>query len=318
MAEKLDLESRRRRAQERIKARNTKQRRKVALLSGVLLGFVSISITLFLNKKVGISIISFFLVTGLFFLYIHFRGKLKETAKIRKMEDSFPDFLQLMSSNLRAGMTIDKAMMLSSRPEFEPLDKEIISVGKDIATGKTIRASLLDMSKRIKSEKIEKTILLILSGIQSGGNIAILLEETATNTREREFVEKRAASNVLMYLIFIFIAASCGAPILFSLSTILVETLTTILSTLPDMQTTGISMPFTLSSISISITFIIYFSVVFIVMTNVLASRIIGLVNKGEESYGLRYLPYMLLISLGIFFVIRMFLAGYIKGFFGT
>src|SRR4030042_1953205 len=115
-------------------------------------------------------------------------------------------------------MTIDKALLLSSRKEFAPLDEEILLLGKEIITGKEIMQALHDMSLRIKSDKIRKTLELVISGIRSGGNISILLEETAVNMRERNFIEKKSASNVLMYVIFIFFAVAIGAPLLFGLS----------------------------------------------------------------------------------------------------
>jgi len=318
MPKKVEIELRRRRAEERIKRRKLGERRKLIFLTGLLLGFVSISITLFLNKTIGLAGVSFFIVTGIFFLYFNLKGRLSASIKITKMEDSFPDFLQLMASNLRAGMTIDRAMLLSARPEFDPLDKEILSLGKDIATGKSIRNALLDMSQRTKSERIEKTILLILSGIQAGGNIAVLLEETASNMRERGFVEKKAASNVLMYLIFIFVATAVGAPVLFSLSSVLVETVTGILETLPVVEASDMAVqaPMMFSRVNISVSFVIYFSLAFIVVTNVLSSRILGLVSKGDESQGLKYLPFMLALSIGIFFMVRVLLSGVISSMF--
>lgn len=301
--------------QKKTKTREEREKKKILVLTGILFGMIVTAVLIFLNKTLALSFVSFFVVSGLFFLYFYLRNKLREAGKIKKIESAFPDFLQLMASNLRAGMTIDKAMLISSRPEFAPLDKEILIVGKDIATGRDIEAALLDMSKRIKSEKISKTVLLIISGIRAGGNLAILLEETATNMRERSFVEKRAASSVLMYVIFIFLASSVGAPVLFSLSSVLVETLTNLLSGIPAVET-SMNVPFTLSSVNISVNFIKYFSLVFIIVTNILASLVLGLVSKGEEREGLKYLIPMLAISIIIFFAIRFSLSGVLAGLF--
>ena len=293
-----------------------KNRMKKRLLISIVAAILISTLILLFNKNWIIFVISFFVIIALFFLYFYFKAKLKESARIKKIEEVFPDFLQLMSSNLRAGITIDRAMLLSSKEEFYPLNEEILKAGKDIATGKSIEFSLLEMSKRIKSERIEKTILLILAGIRAGGNLAILLEETASNMREKGFVEKRAASNVLMYVIFVFIAVSVGAPILFSLSNILVETLTKLLSGIPAVET-SMNLPFTMSSISISINFIKYFSIIFIIVTDVLASLVLGLINKGEEKEGIKYLIPLLIISITIFFAVRIFLSGFVSGLFG-
>ncbi len=308
------------------KKRGTIERRRIIeklknkknIVIGFFSGLIASSILLLIYKSLIISIIGLFAVFGLFFLIIYFRLKLRDAAKIKKIESVFPDFLQLMASNLRAGITIDKAILLSSRPEFAPLDREILNVGKDIATGKSIEISLLEMSKRIRSEKIEKTVFLIISGIRAGGNLAILLEGTSRSMREREFVEKKAASNVLMYIIFIFVATSVGAPILFSLSSLLVETLTMTLSSVPSLgDLTYAGLPFTLSSINISINFIKYFSLVFIIVTDILAALVLGLISKGEERQGLKYIGPMIIISVVLFFIVRFTLSGFVKGLVG-
>ncbi len=250
----------------------------------------------------------------LIFVYFYFLNQLAKYKRIKKMEDVFPDFLQLMSSNLRAGITIDRSMLLSVREEFDPLDKEIHKTGREIATGKSMETALLNMAQRIGSEKIQKTVLLIISGMRAGGNLATLLEQTGTNMREMDFIEKKAASNVLMYVIFIFVAVSVGAPALFALSTILVETLTTLLAGIPEAE--SVALPFTLSSISVSVTFIKYFALTFIVVIDILAALVLGLVSKGEEKEGIKYLVPILGISLAIFFVIRFFLSRFMVGLF--
>ena len=232
------------------------------------------------------------------------------------MESVFPDFLQLMASNLRAGITIDKALLLSSRKEFAPLDIEINQLGKDLVTGKQIDNALKEMAERINSESIKKITSIIISGIRSGGDIAVLLEQTAINMKERNFVEKKSASNVLMYVIFIFFAIAVGAPVLFALSSVLVEVLTNILSNLPSLES-SVSLPFTLTKITISVNFITYFSLIFLIMTDILGSLVIGLVRMGEEKEGMKYVFPLILISVTIFFVVKYFLLSYFSGLVG-
>ena len=250
----------------------------------------------------------FFVLEILFYFWI----SLKASTRIKQIEDVFPDFIQLMSSNLRAGMTVDHSFLSSARPELAPLDGEILRTGKEIATGQDIVAAFKNMADRINSEKINKIISLIISGLKAGGNIATLLETTASNMREKEFLEKRAASNVLMYVIFIFIAIGAGAPVLFGLSSILVEIIIKLTAQLPSVSSTQMALPFTLASIGLSPTFIIYFSLVFLIVVDIVSSLVIGLVNKGDEKYGLRYMFPLILLSIGIFFGVRLFLYSFL------
>ena len=282
--------------------------RKRGVIAGVAALFIGLAVYLiygnFISTLAGLAV-GFVVV-----LYSSkFVDSLRTSARIKKIENVFPDFLQLVASNLRAGMTVDRAMLLSARPEFEPLDKEILQSGRDISTGKPIGFALKAMAKRIDSEKISKTLSIILSGIRTGGNLAILLEETSRNMRKRDFVEKKAASQVLMYTIFIFLAVSIFAPGLFSLSGVLVGTMTDLMGGVnPDSLPQNI--PISFSSVNISVDFIFYFSVLFIVAMDIMASLVLGLVSKGNEKEGLRYLPIMLLLSLSIFFGLGKILGG--------
>ena len=293
-------------------------RKRLSGIFGVLFAlFIGVLIVV-IKRNVIVSVVGVFAFLVLFFSFLRVRSFLNKSTRVRKMETSFPDFLQLVAGNLRAGITIDKAILISARKEFDPLDKEIMRVGKDITTGRSTEIALSDMGKRIGSEKIKKTILLINSGLRSGGNLAILLERTASNMRERGFVEKRAASNVLMYEIFIFVAVAIGAPALFALSTILVQTMGGMMSSSPELEGTiaNLNVPVSFSKISVSLNFIIYYSVAFIVSIGFLSSLVIGLVSKGNEKYGLKYLIPIWLIGLSIFFLIRFLLSGFVSGLF--
>ncbi|MDP4039656.1 MAG: type II secretion system F family protein, partial [Candidatus Pacearchaeota archaeon] len=290
--------------------------RKKMIKIGIIASIIISAIFFLIYRNLYSLIISFIGTFIIIQVYFIFKAKLKESERIKKMEDVFPDFIQLMSSNLRAGLTVDRALLLSSRKEFSPLDKEILQVGKDLLTGREMSIALKEMGERTKSEKIKKTIMLITSGIRSGGNLAIILEETASNMRERNFIEKKAASNVLMYAIFIFFAVSIGAPILFGLSAVLVEVLKSLLASVPKVEV-ATNLPFTLTEISISTNFITYFAIVFLIVTDILAALVLGLVNKGEEKEGLKYAPVIIVLSIVIFIIIKISLSGYFSGLLG-
>jgi len=286
------------------------------ILSFIFFDLVITSLVFLYKKNIILSIVTFLGIILLSMIYKILKKKLNEAARIKEMEATFPDFLQLVSSNLRAGMTIDRALILSAREEFAPLDKEIKSVGKDIVTGKELGLALNDMAKRTKSDKIEKTVGLIVRGLRSGGNLSILLEQISGNMRERDYMEKKASSNVLMYVIFIFFAVAFGAPVLFGLSSIMVEVLTDMVANVPDMGS-SIQTSFTIQEVNISVDFVIYFSLVFMIVIDILASLILGLVHKGKEKEGIKFIPPILIISLTIYFVVRIFLSNFMSGFFG-
>ena len=266
-----------------------------------------ISLPLFFFLKINLLIsLGLFFILNIFFFY---KVNLKATARVRQMELVFPDAISLMSSNLRAGITIENAFLLAARPEFAPLDKAILKTGKEISTGKEVIVSLKKMSDEISSEKISKVIELIISGLKAGGNIADLLEETSRNMKEKEIIEKKTASTILMYVIFIFVAVSIGAPVLFGLSTVLVEIVISLAEKTPELTGAQTSMAISFSKVSLSVNFIIYFSLMFLVTIDFISCFVIGIVNKGEGKTGLKYFIPILATSLSIFFIIRIVLS---------
>ncbi len=289
------------------------KKRIIALVVSLIVGALAGT----LKQSISASALWFIGTLVVILVYQVMKVRLEEYSRIKKMENAFPDFLQLMASNLRAGMPTDHALLMSARKEFDPLDKEIIKLGKELMTGRDIENAMFDMGQRTHSQKIQRTISLILSGLKSGGNIAVLLEETASNARERYFIQQRAASNVLMYVIFIFAAITVGAPGLFGLSTVLVEVLTNVLSTIPEVQT-SVNLPFTMSRVDISTSFVIYFSVAFLTAIDLVGALVLGLVTKGEEKEGTKYIIPILSVSLAVFFSVRIVLLKYFAEFFNV
>ena len=107
-----------------------------------------------------------------------------------------------------------------------------------------------------------------------------------------------------------------GKAIVCLLSSVLVEILTSILISLPDGGT-SVNLPFTLASINISLNFIVYFSILFMIVTDVLASMVLGLVSKGEEKEGVKFIIPIIAIGLVVYFIARVILLKYFSGVFG-
>ena len=274
---------------------------------------------LLLGRLIPMPLLLLFILLFVFFeAAAYFYLLLRADTKARIVEGVLPDALQLMASNLRAGLTTDRALLLSARPEFGPLQHEINEVGKKITMGDDISTSLMLMTERIRSEHLRKTLLLIVVGLKSGGELASLLEQTAENLRQQRFVEEKIRSSVMMYVFFIFAAVAIGSPLLFGLSSFLVEVLKSNISSLSLPETSySSSMPLSFSEVSLSSEFVMFFSIISLVTSSVMGSFILGLIGKGKETRGIRYIPILILISLGMFFLTRAGIRNMLGGLFG-
>lgn len=284
-------------------------------------GFLfALASSFFVSLKFEFSLLLVFLIIFASFEILFYMWLvLKADKKSKFVETVLPDVLQLMSSNLRAGMTTDRALLLSAREEFGAFAVELNRLGKEISTGKEIDVALLDLASRIKSEKLEKTVFLLTSGIRSGGQLSDLLDQTANNLRRQKVVDEKIRSNVLMYVIFIFVAVGIGAPVLFGLSSYLVEVLTKNLSLIevPSESALTSSLPFALTKVSITVEFVIGFAILSLVTSSIMGAMVLGLISKGGAKYGVRLIPILIIVSISIFFIVRGLIAGLLGGVFG-
>ncbi|MEM2784948.1 MAG: hypothetical protein QXE93_02250, partial [Candidatus Pacearchaeota archaeon] len=82
-----------------------------------ILGIVAFIFVFFFLKwfyAIACGVAMFFIVLGLFELLLN----LKADARAKEAEAALPDALQLMATNLRAGLTTEKALLVSAREEF--------------------------------------------------------------------------------------------------------------------------------------------------------------------------------------------------------
>lgn len=245
-----------------------------------------------------------FSITQLFLYFILFVAADK---RAKEIEGYLPDALTLISANLRAGMTVDKAIWSATRPEFGPLEEELSELGRDVVGGKTFSEALVAMGKRVKSDIVKQTIKLIDEGIISGGGMENLLREIAQDIRTAERLKDEIKANVAMYVIFMFFAAVLAAPLLFGLSSKLIEMSGMIREPIKEVPAGGIpgspiKVPISIVQMITPDQILIFFVAEIIIITT-FSGLALGLIQEGSEKRGLRYIPILILIGLVIFFM---------------
>ena len=245
------------------------------------------------------------LTAGVIAPYIIFT--LVSESRKKRMEAVLPDILMLASANIKSGLTIDRAILFAARPEFGELGLEFKKVAFEIYGGDDLDKSFRKLTTRIKSSILERTINLLLEGLRSGGAVAKLLEETATDIKNTEMLQREIRSSVMMYTIFIFMAAVLGAPALFAISNFLITSSSSmwddqIGSGMDDVPNTGF---LSISAPQMNIESFGYFSIVTIIITTFFSGMLISLIQTGKIRNGVKYIPIFMSVSLVLFFIIK-------------
>ncbi|NYZ78591.1 type II secretion system F family protein [Candidatus Micrarchaeota archaeon] len=270
-------------------------------IAGLLFSWVILEITaagiLFL---IALACFAFILFT--LYIVLHFRVEDRK----RRIENVLPDALQLIAANIRAGLTPLAALRTAARPEFGPLEEEIRYVTAKSLGIESFTDALMEMSKRIKSEILERTVALFIVSMRSGGSLAVLLENAADDILEGQELKRQLIAGTNMYIVFIFFAVLIGMPALLSISIEFVELISSLqqLSAGPSFSSeVGLVMGTPLSP-----DFLFNVSIVTIILTSLTVSMLIGVIHDGKELNGLRYTLYLLVLSIIVFLLMHFYI----------
>lgn len=135
-----------------------------------------------------------------------------------QIERNLPDVLQLVSANMRAGMTVEEAIGRAASAEMGELGRSLARINIELQTGASLPEALTKMADSVRSESLQKAIRLVVEGHQLGGQMAQLLHDIALTLREVQQLRSQMKSALMAYAIFIFIGATLAAPALFAVT----------------------------------------------------------------------------------------------------
>lgn len=235
--------------------------------------------------------------------------------RTKQVEEVLPDFLQLTSANISAGMPIDRALWFAIRPHFGVLAKEIEDVAKETLSGEDLADSLKKFVGRYDSVLLKRSIALLLEGLDAGGELADLLNKIALNLQELKIMKKEMAASVTTYAIFITFASIVIAPILFALSSQLVQIIITIVGSL-DLGGGGMMASFSPSTDVAIVGRFRTYSLLMLGVTGMMSAAIIGVIKKGRVKEAVKDMPIYIAVALIIFWLAYKGLGVMFAGFF--
>ena len=127
----------------------------------------------------NLNLIILLVIVAIPYLLLYLILLLKIDAREREIEKNLPDFLQLASANIRAGMTIDQALWFAIREQYGILAKEMKQVAKENFSGTPLTQAFSKLKDKYRSKILKRAMVLIIEGLNSGGKMAEILERVA-------------------------------------------------------------------------------------------------------------------------------------------
>ncbi len=221
------------------------------------------------------------------------------------IEEVLPDFLQLTSANIRAGMPIDKALWFAVRPRFGILAKEIEDVAKKTLSGENLHKALVDFAHKYDSAVLLRSVSLLNEGMEAGGDVGDLLNKIAINIHDLRSMKKEMSAKVVTYAIFITFASIIAAPALFGLSHELLNVVQAIagdVSAATEGQALSVAgLSVNISNTNIRIEDYRIFAYVSLIATAFFSAIIVSIIRKGNIKEDIHLIPLFIVCSLLIF-----------------
>ncbi len=235
------------------------------------------------------------------------------------VEKVLPDVLTMISQNMIAGMTVYNSLWIAARPEFGPLAFEIQTVARETLGGEAFEKSLLNMSERINSYKLSRSVKLMIQGMRSGGELPTVLQEIANDIRAEQNLFKRMSAQTTSQAMFIIFALLIGAPLLFASSLQFVTIFNKIYEKVGYDSSGASSMPvqsgmITLQKLPITTNFFFQYAVIVLFVLGLFGALLIGLIKSGKLSSGVPLMPLLVLLSILIFLGMNTLLGSFFKG----
>jgi flagellar protein FlaJ len=232
--------------------------------------------------------------------------------RTKELEEVLPDFLQLASSNIAAGMPIDRALWYAIRPNFGVLAKEMEDVAKATMAGEDLEVCLVRLTEKYDSTVLKRSISILIEGLHAGGEMADLLNKIALNIDEMKIMKKEMAANVTTYAIFITFASVVIAPFLFALSTELLSIIIKITGTLnlqgsSSVLSIGAPDPNAVANFKI-------FSIFMLLISTVFSACIVSVIKRGNIMEGIKTIPVYAAVAIAIYYFSLFVLSGMFSG----
>jgi Flp pilus assembly protein TadB len=271
----------------------------------------------FTKALINYYLISLLTAIGIVVFYVYSTIILKKNKRKKELEGVLADYLQLVATNLNAGMPIDQAMWYAVRERFGILAKEVEIIARKVMGGEDLEQALIEFTYKYDSEILKRSIMLLIEGLKSGGELSSLVDKISWNIKQSQILEKEINAETTTYTIFIVAASIIIAPFLYALSHRIIIVMSDIMNKINLKSISGLTsnlpLNFTAGDI-ISVSDFKIFIFINLFMTSIFCAMIISLIKTGKIKEGLKLMPIYLVISFVLFLLMSIILTSAFKG----
>jgi archaellum biogenesis protein FlaJ (TadC family) len=249
----------------------------------------------------GIQLLLVFIVCFMIYFFLDIRVY----KRTKEIESKLADFLVLVSTNLKGGLSLEQGLWAAIRPEFGLLAEEMTLVSKRVMTGNDLTEALNEFIEKYNSPLLQRNFSLIIGEVETGGKIVVVIDKVIESLKKMKALKDEMSASAVSYMIFIGVIVLAVAPALFALAYRLLFIITSFTSSIgSSMSGTGIANSINFNT-DVDTGLFKNFSIWALATISIFSSMIISIINKGDIKGGLKYIPAFTIVSI-VFYLIFM------------
>lgn len=156
----------------------------------------------------------YLVIVMMLYLFILYYPQIKDQRSYGDLNQELPYALRHMGIELKAGRGLHDAMVTIRDADYGSLSREFARVLEEIKYGKSTEDSLLEMSHRVKSDGLTRSVHQIIGTLRVGGNLAGSLEIIAGDISFDMQIKLKEYSQKLNSFILIYTFIAILAPVI--------------------------------------------------------------------------------------------------------
>jgi len=265
-----------------------KRMKKLIIINGIIIFLIILFDFLFLRDVTSL-FSSVLIIAVIMFIVPIALVRYTEVAKVRALEDSFPQFMRDLVESVRAGMTLPYAIESISNNDYGKLSPYIKRLNAQLQWGIPFGKAFLKFTKNTKSALIGRIGATVIESHRFGGNLTDVFEAISTTTIEIErlreerklYVNSQLMSGYIIFFVFLGVIIGLQRFLVPTLSNISVKELTLGATTATDMATEYKSIFRNL-----------------IILQGLFAGLVIGKMSEGALSAGIKHSLVLLVVGI--------------------
>ena len=155
----------------------------------------------------------YLVITAMIYVFTANYPQIKEKNSYSDLNQELPYALRHMGIELKSGKGLHDTLITVKNADYGSLSREFNRVLEEVKYGKPTEESLLEMSHRVKSEGLSRTIHQIIGTLRVGGNLANSLNIIAKDISFETQIKLKEYSQKLNSFILIYTFIAILAPV---------------------------------------------------------------------------------------------------------